>query len=120
MVSSTLNPPPAPVARPRLDQRNAKKATAAAAFGTFIEYDEFSTYGYTAVTLSPLFFRWRRWAVLGRLIDQRDRQSHDPGIHPLRVRRRRLGDRQHRGSAQCRTIRSPIQVKANPHAAACC
>ncbi len=35
----------------------AKKATGAAIFGTFIEYYDFSVYGYVAATLSLVFFR---------------------------------------------------------------
>lgn len=34
----------------------AKKATAVAVFGTFIEYYDFSIYGYVAATLSKVFF----------------------------------------------------------------
>lgn len=34
----------------------AKKATGAAIFGTFIEYYDFSVYGYVAATLAPVFF----------------------------------------------------------------
>ncbi len=37
-------------------RRKAKKATAVAAFGTFIEYYDFSVYGYVAATLSIVFF----------------------------------------------------------------
>lgn len=37
-------------------RRKAKKATAVAAFGTFIEYYDFSVYGYVAATLSVVFF----------------------------------------------------------------
>ena len=36
--------------------RKAKKATATAAFGTFIEYYDFSVFGYVAVTISVVFF----------------------------------------------------------------
>ncbi len=36
--------------------RKAKKATAVVAFGTFIEYYDFSVYGYVAATLSIVFF----------------------------------------------------------------
>lgn len=42
-----------------IDQRRrtgAKKATGAAIFGTFIEYYDFSVYGYVAATLSLVFF----------------------------------------------------------------
>src|ERR687890_2566075 len=34
----------------------AKKATGVAAFGTFIEYYDFSVYGYVAATLAIVFF----------------------------------------------------------------
>ena len=44
-------PPPTPER-----QAKAKKATGVAVFGTFIEYYDFSVYGYIAVTLSTLFF----------------------------------------------------------------
>ncbi|MGP3769410.1 MFS transporter [Streptomyces sp. SDT5-1] len=37
-------------------RQKAKKATAVAAFGTFIEYYDFSVYGYVAATLSVVFF----------------------------------------------------------------
>ncbi|WDG29804.1 MFS transporter [Streptomyces sp. CA-278952] len=37
-------------------RRKAKKATAVAAFGTFIEYYDFSVYGYVAATLAIVFF----------------------------------------------------------------
>ncbi|MFV9453834.1 MFS transporter [Rhodococcus sp. NM-2] len=37
-------------------QRKAKKATAVAAFGTLIEYYDFSVYGYVAATLAVVFF----------------------------------------------------------------
>ncbi|NDV06814.1 MHS family MFS transporter [Rhodococcus sp. IEGM 248] len=37
-------------------QKKAKKATGVAAFGTFIEYYDFSVYGYVAATLSVVFF----------------------------------------------------------------
>ncbi|GGV78020.1 MFS transporter [Streptomyces griseoloalbus] len=37
-------------------RRKAKKATTVAAFGTFIEYYDFSVYGYVAATLSIVFF----------------------------------------------------------------
>jgi MHS family proline/betaine transporter-like MFS transporter len=37
-------------------QRKAKKATAVSAFGTFIEYYDFSVYGYVAATLAVVFF----------------------------------------------------------------
>ncbi|KIQ18420.1 MFS transporter [Rhodococcus sp. MEB064] len=37
-------------------RRKAKKATGVAAFGTFIEYYDFSVYGYVAATLSVVFF----------------------------------------------------------------
>ena len=36
-------------------QKKAKKATGVAAFGTFIEYYDFSVYGYVAATLSVVF-----------------------------------------------------------------
>ena len=36
--------------------REAKKATAAAAFGTFLEYYDFSVYGYCAARISKEFF----------------------------------------------------------------
>ncbi|MFJ4264369.1 MFS transporter [Paenarthrobacter nicotinovorans] len=37
-------------------RRKAKKATVAAAVGTFIEYYDFSVYGYVAATLAVVFF----------------------------------------------------------------
>lgn len=37
-------------------RKKAKKATGVAAFGTFIEYYDFSVYGYVAATLSVVFF----------------------------------------------------------------
>ncbi|MEY8039063.1 MFS transporter [Saccharopolyspora cebuensis] len=37
-------------------ERKAKKATAAAVFGTFVEYYDFSVYGYVAATLATVFF----------------------------------------------------------------
>jgi MHS family proline/betaine transporter-like MFS transporter len=37
-------------------QRRAKKATAVAAFGTFIEYYDFSVFGYVAATIAVVFF----------------------------------------------------------------
>ncbi len=37
-------------------RKKAKKATGVAAFGTFIEYYDFSVYGYVAATLSIVFF----------------------------------------------------------------
>jgi MHS family proline/betaine transporter-like MFS transporter len=37
-------------------RRKAKKATAVGAFGTFIEYYDFSVYGYVAATLAVVFF----------------------------------------------------------------
>lgn len=37
-------------------QAQAKKATAAAAFGTFLEYYDFSVYGYCAARISTEFF----------------------------------------------------------------
>lgn len=37
-------------------QRKAKRATAVAAFGTLIEYYDFSVYGYVAATLAVVFF----------------------------------------------------------------
>lgn len=36
--------------------KKAKKATAVAVFGTFIEYYDFSVYGYVAATLATVFF----------------------------------------------------------------
>jgi len=36
--------------------RKAKKATAVAAFGTFIEYYDFSVFGYVAATIAVVFF----------------------------------------------------------------
>jgi len=36
--------------------RKAKKATRAAVFGTFVEYYDFSVYGYVAATLAMVFF----------------------------------------------------------------
>lgn len=36
--------------------REAKKGTAAAAFGTFIEYYDFSVFGYVAATIAVVFF----------------------------------------------------------------
>jgi MHS family proline/betaine transporter-like MFS transporter len=36
--------------------RGAKKATGAAVFGTFVEYYDFSVYGYVAATLATVFF----------------------------------------------------------------
>ena len=36
--------------------RKAKKATRAAVFGTFVEYYDFSVYGYVAATLALVFF----------------------------------------------------------------
>lgn len=42
---------------PDLERRaKAKKATGVAAFGTFIEYYDFSVYGYVAATLATVFF----------------------------------------------------------------
>lgn len=42
---------------PRADRKSkAKKATAAAVFGTFVEYYDFSVYGYLAATLALVFF----------------------------------------------------------------
>jgi MHS family proline/betaine transporter-like MFS transporter len=37
-------------------QRKAKKATGVAAFGTFIEYYDFSVFGYVAATIAMVFF----------------------------------------------------------------
>ena len=37
-------------------RKKAKKATAVGAFGTFIEYYDFSVYGYVAATLAVVFF----------------------------------------------------------------
>ena len=37
-------------------KKKAKKATAVAAFGTFIEYYDFSVFGYVAATLAVVFF----------------------------------------------------------------
>ncbi|MDQ0121031.1 MFS transporter [Pseudarthrobacter sp902506025] len=45
------------LAAPDLARRKkAKKATGVAAFGTFIEYYDFSVYGYVAATLATVFF----------------------------------------------------------------
>jgi MFS transporter, MHS family, proline/betaine transporter len=44
-------PPPTPER-----QAKAKKATGVAVFGTFIEYYDFSVYGYVAATLATVFF----------------------------------------------------------------
>ncbi|MCW3767054.1 MFS transporter [Paenarthrobacter sp. PAE-2] len=45
------------LATPDLEHRKkAKKATGVAAFGTFIEYYDFSVYGYVAATLATVFF----------------------------------------------------------------
>src|SRR3954452_15953544 len=44
-------PPPTPER-----QAKAKKATGAAVFGTFVEYYDFSVYGYVAATLAVVFF----------------------------------------------------------------
>lgn len=47
------------VAMPELgadSKSKAKKATAAAVFGTFVEYYDFSVYGYLAATLALVFF----------------------------------------------------------------
>src|SRR5919112_4631796 len=45
------------LAAPDLERRaKAKKATGVAAFGTFIEYYDFSVYGYVAATLATVFF----------------------------------------------------------------
>ena len=45
------------IATPDLERRTkAKKATGVAAFGTFIEYYDFSVYGYVAATLATVFF----------------------------------------------------------------
>jgi MHS family proline/betaine transporter-like MFS transporter len=45
------------IATPDLERRvKAKKATGVAAFGTFIEYYDFSVYGYVAATLATVFF----------------------------------------------------------------
>ncbi|MGW1682364.1 MFS transporter [Saccharopolyspora sp. NPDC002376] len=40
----------------RARKQQAKKATGVAVFGTFIEYYDFSVYGYVAATLSVVFF----------------------------------------------------------------
>lgn len=56
MVTATPKPTAAPSTKTPAERRKAKKATAVAAFGTFIEYYDFSVYGYIAVTLSLLFF----------------------------------------------------------------
>ncbi len=37
-------------------KKKAKKATIVAAFGTFIEYYDFSVYGYVAATIAMVFF----------------------------------------------------------------
>ncbi len=45
------------IAAPDAERRTkAKKATGVAAFGTFIEYYDFSVYGYVAATLAIVFF----------------------------------------------------------------
>jgi MHS family proline/betaine transporter-like MFS transporter len=45
------------IASPDVERRTkAKKATGVAAFGTFIEYYDFSVYGYVAATLALVFF----------------------------------------------------------------
>jgi MHS family proline/betaine transporter-like MFS transporter len=45
------------LAAPDVERRTkAKKATGVAAFGTFIEYYDFSVYGYVAATLATVFF----------------------------------------------------------------
>ncbi|WP_395400218.1 MFS transporter [Arthrobacter sp. UC242_113] len=45
------------IVTPDLERRaKAKKATGVAAFGTFIEYYDFSVYGYVAATLATVFF----------------------------------------------------------------
>jgi MHS family proline/betaine transporter-like MFS transporter len=45
------------LAAPDVERRaKAKKATGVAAFGTFIEYYDFSVYGYVAATLATVFF----------------------------------------------------------------
>ena len=45
------------IATPGVERRTkAKKATGVAAFGTFIEYYDFSVYGYVAATLALVFF----------------------------------------------------------------
>ena len=48
---SRILPPPTPE---RI--KKAKKATVVAVFGTFIEYYDFSVYGYVAATLAVVFF----------------------------------------------------------------
>ncbi|MFC7343931.1 MFS transporter [Saccharopolyspora griseoalba] len=45
-----------PAASTATRKREAKRATAAAVFGTFVEYYDFSVYGYVAATLSTVFF----------------------------------------------------------------
>ncbi len=47
----TSAPPVTPERRAK-----AKKATGVAVFGTFIEYYDFSVYGYVAATLAVVFF----------------------------------------------------------------
>ncbi|MFJ6359228.1 MFS transporter [Pseudarthrobacter oxydans] len=46
----------APPAADALHLKKAKKATGVAAFGTFIEYYDFSVFGYVAATLAVVFF----------------------------------------------------------------
>uniref|UniRef100_A0AAU2ADI9 Putative proline/betaine transporter n=1 Tax=Streptomyces sp. NBC_00093 TaxID=2975649 RepID=A0AAU2ADI9_9ACTN len=41
---------------PTVRERKVKKATAAAVFGTFVEFYDFSVYGYVAVNLATVFF----------------------------------------------------------------
>lgn len=53
MSHTTQTGPGAPTAE---HQRKAKKATAVAAFGTFIEYYDFSVFGYVAATIAVVFF----------------------------------------------------------------
>ena len=50
-VDLEIIPPPTPERRAK-----AKKATGVAVFGTFIEYYDFSVYGYVAATLATVFF----------------------------------------------------------------
>lgn len=45
------------IPEPKIERKTkAKKATAAAVFGTFVEYYDFSIYGYLAATLALVFF----------------------------------------------------------------
>ena len=64
-------PPPTPER-----QAKAKKATGVAVFGTFIEYYDFSVYGYVAATLAMVFF-------------PSDNPTIGPAQHAAGVRRRR-------------------------------